>query len=134
MIVWAGLSVYHIDFIYLKDIQIYWLITFWTWEFPSDFIKSNFCSGDSVLFSDVSFGDDDDDGTLLLIGWLDDVTVDVVGWDGAGDELTACPVLSTISGISHDLTDGTLGNFSLHLEPSTSIKCFWHLDINVLLM
>ena len=32
-----------------------------------------------------------------------------------------------MSGISHGETEGNLGSFSLHFEPSTDCKWLWHL-------
>lgn len=99
--------------------------TFWTYELPSVLNSSNFSSCDLSFTFSVVLTLWDEDGTLLLIGWLDadDVKDVLIGWDDAviGTEL------SIISGISHDWTEETLGNFSLHFEPSTSIKCFEHL-------
>lgn len=55
--------------------------------------------------------------------WDDRDTDDVV------EELAASSGVC-ISGTSQGNTEGILGNFSLHLGPSTACRWFWHLKVN----
>lgn len=50
-------------------------------------------------------------------------------WDVNKEELAASSGVR-ISGTSQCNTEGILGNFSLHLGPSTDCRWLWHLKIN----